>query len=169
LSETVREHRSRSPAEVRVAVLTVTDTRSRKQDTGGALVLDLLGSAGHTVVDYQIVRDEPDLIIRQVSDWIGRADIDAVITTGGTGIAKRDRTFEAVSSLLERTLEGFGEIFRMLSFGEIGAAAMLSRAVAGTADSTAIFALPGSRNAIRLALERIILPEIGHVVFELRK
>jgi molybdopterin adenylyltransferase len=154
---------------VRVAVLTVTDTRSRKQDTGGALVLDLLGSAGHTVVDYQIVRDEPDLIIRQVSDWIGRADIDAVITTGGTGIAKRDRTFEAVSSLLERTLEGFGEIFRMLSFGEIGAAAMLSRAVAGTADSTAIFALPGSRNAIRLALERIILPEIGHVVFELRK
>ena len=104
-----------------------------------------------------------------VLDLAGDPSVEAVITTGGTGIARRDVTYEAVSSILDRQIDGFGELFRMLSFEEIGSAAMLSRAVAGVIGSTAVFSVPGSRNAIRLAMERLILPELAHVVFEIRK
>jgi molybdenum cofactor biosynthesis protein B len=152
-----------------VAVLTISDTRDESRDTSGRWIQDALREAGHDVVDSAVVRDEPDAIVQRVLSWADRADVDAVISTGGTGIAPRDRTAEALAGIFERTLDGFGELFRMLSYHEIGSAAMLSRATAGTVSGMPVFALPGSRNAVRLAMERLILPEISHVVFESRK
>jgi molybdenum cofactor biosynthesis protein B len=130
----------------------------------GSTARELVERAGHTVVDHAILPDEPDLVRARIDRWLDRPDCDVVVTTGGTGIAPRDRTYEAVSALLERHLDGFGELFRMLSWQEIGAPAMLSRAVGGIARGRAVFALPGSPAAVRLALERLILPELGHLV-----
>jgi len=118
---------------------------------------------------YEIVPDEPERIRKLLQEWINRADIQAILMNGGTGIAGRDTTYDVVTSLLDKRLDGFGELFRMLSFAEIGAAAMLSRAVAGVSQSTIIFAMPGSTNAVRLAMEKLIGPEIAHVVYEVRK
>jgi molybdenum cofactor biosynthesis protein B len=168
-SLSVDQHRALAPDVLRIAVLTVSDTRDHAEDSSGALIRDELAEAGHHVAASEIVRDEPGEIANQVLEWAARLDVDAVILTGGTGIAPRDRTPEALSAVFERTLDGFGEIFRMLSFQEIGSAAMLSRATAGTVNGKPVFALPGSRNAVRLAVERLILPEIGHIVFETRK
>jgi molybdopterin adenylyltransferase len=163
------EHREQAPEGVTFAVLTVSDTRTDATDTGGALIREMLEHGGHRVSDAAIVADELADIADRVSTWCGVADVDAVIVTGGTGIAERDRTPEALRGIFERELPGFGEIFRMLSYQQIGAAAMLSRATAGICRGTVIFALPGSRNAIRLALEQLVLPETAHIVFELRK
>jgi molybdopterin adenylyltransferase len=163
------EHRSQAPEAIRIGVLTISDTRGEAADLSGALIKELLIQAGHHVRKFAIVRDEPDAIITTVLEWVSLPDLAAVITTGGTGIAPRDQTPEALNSIFERKLEGFGELFRMLSFQEVGSAAMLSRAIAGTVGGKPVFALPGSRNAVRLAIERLILPEIGHVVFESRK
>ncbi len=129
----------------------------------------MLTGAGHKVVDYRIVQEEPEKIREAFREQIQHAGVDAVISTGGTGIAARDLTYEVVAEMLEKRLDGFGELFRALSYEEIGSAAMLSRAVAGTAGGTAIFSLPGSPAGVRLAMERLVLPEIGHVVGELRR
>ena len=162
-------HRASAPDSVRCAVLTVSDTRDAATDSSGTLIREMLGFAGHTVVDYQIVPDEPDQIRRVLGDWVTRGDVQAVLTNGGTGIAARDTTYDAIAGLLDKRIDGFGELFRMLSWQEIGAAAMLSRAVAGVAGDTLIIAMPGSTNAVRLAMTRLVSPELGHLVYEIGK
>jgi molybdenum cofactor biosynthesis protein B len=168
-SESVQQHRNESFASLSIGIVTVSDTRTLDDDTGGALVAEMVRQSGHDVACRAIVTDDRNRIVSAVLDLAGDPAVDAVISTGGTGIARRDVTYEAVSSILDRELTGFGELFRMLSWEEIGAAAMLSRATVGAIGSTAVFALPGSRNAIRLAMEQLILPEIAHVVHEIRK
>jgi molybdenum cofactor biosynthesis protein B len=165
----LHQHRASAPRSLGCAVITVSDTRSLADDTGGALLCALLAGGGHHVTTREIVKDD----VAAIRDAVGRALADpgcaAVLLTGGTGIAPRDVTPEALEPLLERVLPGFGELFRQLSFAEIGAAAMLSRALAGLARGKLVFALPGSRAALRLALERLILPELGHAVGEAGK
>lgn len=168
-SPSVEEHRLEAPTSVRCAVLTISDTRTKETDRSGELIRQNLLWRGHEVVAYEIVPDDPSRIRERLGEWIGRADVQAIITNGGTGIAGRDTTYEAIDGLLEKRLEGFGEIFRMLSYAEIGAAAMLSRAIAGIAGGTAVFATPGSSNAVKLAMEKLIGPELGHVVHEVTK
>jgi molybdenum cofactor biosynthesis protein B len=151
------------------AVLTVSDSRTLETDEGGRLIVEALEGAGHRVVSRALERDKPAAIHARLVDWLGAGEAEVVLTTGGTGIARRDTTVEVVERLLDKRLEGFGELFRMLSFREVGAAAMLSRAVAGLAGRTAVFALPGSPAAVRLALEELILPELPHLLRELRR
>jgi molybdenum cofactor biosynthesis protein B len=165
----VAEHKALSPASVACFVLTVSDTRTLATETSGRAIAELLEKAGHTVAGREVVKDEPREVTRVIRDELGRGHVRAVITTGGTGIAKRDSTYEAITALLDKRLDGFGELFRMLSFEQIGPAAMLSRATAGVASGCAIFMLPGSEAAVRLAMERLILPELGHIVRELTK
>lgn len=169
MSESVQQHRAAAESSLSIGVLTVSDTRTLADDTGGSLLVEMIEAAGHRVGARAIVVDDRERIVNAVLDMVADPAIDAVISTGGTGIARRDVTYDAVTSILDRTIDGFGELFRMLSFEEIGSAAMLSRATAGAIGSTAVFSLPGSRNAIRLAMERLILPEIAHVVYEIRK
>jgi len=169
LSESVEKHRESAPEKVRVAVLTISDTRTSETDTGGDTVQESLEGAGHEVVVRTIVRDDAALIRTALVDALARGDVDAVVTSGGTGISARDTTYEVMDRMIEKRLDGFGEIFRMLSYEEIGAAAILSRAVAGAVGTKFVASLPGSRNAVRLAMEKLIVPEIAHVVFELRK
>jgi molybdenum cofactor biosynthesis protein B len=147
----------------------VSDSRTLETDTGGALVAELLAAHGHCVVSREIVRDESSAIQVALRAALRREGVDAVVLTGGTGIAPRDVTPESVEPLLERSIPGFGELFRMLSFQEIGSAALLSRALAGLACGRVVFVLPGSRGAVRLAMERLILPELGHLLAEARK
>jgi molybdenum cofactor biosynthesis protein B len=165
----VAEHRAQSPARVACFVLTVSDTRTLATETSGRVIAELLEGAGHTVTERLVVRDDPGEVTRAVQDALGRKDARVIITTGGTGIARRDSTYEAVTALFDKRLDGFGELFRMLSFQAIGSAAMLSRASAGVAAGCAIFMLPGSEHAVRLAMERLIVPELGHIVRELTK
>jgi molybdopterin adenylyltransferase len=165
----VDAHRADAPDSVRCAVLTVSDSRTSDSDASGALIRETLTFSGHTVVDYRIVPDEPDQIREILTDWIHRDDIQAVLTNGGTGIAARDTTYDAIAGMLEKRIEGFGELFRMLSWQEVGAAAMLSRAVAGVARETLVVAMPGSTNAVRLALTKLVVPELGHLVYEIAK
>lgn len=158
-----REHRSRGPAAVACAVLTISDSRDRTTDASGAFIRRALERAGHSVVDSTILKDEPRLIVASLKALAERAEARVVLLTGGTGIGSRDSTFEAVASLLEKRLDGFGEIFRTLSYRSIGSAAMLSRAVAGTYRGMVLFSMPGSEAAVRLAMTRLILPELRHV------
>ncbi|MDU0373532.1 molybdenum cofactor biosynthesis protein B [Staphylococcus pseudintermedius] len=156
---------------VRCAVLTVSDTRTTESDKGGQSVQTLLQTADFEVEiqHYMIVKDELTAIQSTVQQWL-TGDIDVIVTTGGTGIAPRDVTIEAVTPLLDKEIEGFGELFRYLSFTEdVGTRALLSRAVAGTAKRTLIFCLPGSTGAVKLALNRLILPELTHLVYEMNK
>ncbi len=162
------EHRHEAPRSVRIFVVTASDTRTEAEDGSGAFLRASAAAAGHAIAGYRIVKDEP-AAIRAALDEAAAAGADAVVVNGGTGIAARDRTYEAVAALLEKRIDGFGELFRMLSFEEIGAAAMLSRAVAGVWGGRAVFSVPGSEAAVRLAWEKLIGPEIGHVVRELRK
>jgi molybdenum cofactor biosynthesis protein B len=147
----------------------VSDTRTLADDSGGGLVCELLSGAGHRIVLREVVKDDAAAIRAALERGLASPECVAVVLTGGTGVAKRDVTPEAVAPLLERPLPGFGELFRQLSFAEIGAAAMLSRALGGMAQGKPVFALPGSRAAIQLALERLILPELGHLVGEAGK
>jgi molybdopterin adenylyltransferase len=163
---TPREHKATAPKTVGCFVLTVSDTKTAETDTSGTLIRELLTAAGHRVVDSRIVRDEPAEVARIVRDACARDDVQAVVLTGGTGITSRDSTFEAVEALLDKRLPGFGELFRMLSFQEIGAAAMLSRAQMGLHARRIVASLPGSPNACRLALERLLIPELGHLLRE---
>jgi molybdenum cofactor biosynthesis protein B len=165
----VHKHRESAPDCVRVAVLTISDTRTPETDTGGDTIEELMRNAGHEIVERAIVRDEASSIRTKLMDLLARPDLDAVITTGGTGISARDTTYEVVDGMLEKRLDGFGEIFRMLSYEEIGAAALLSRCVAGAVGTKFLACLPGSRNAVRLAVKKLLVPEIAHVVFELSK
>ena len=169
MSESVRGHREAAPETVRVAVLTISDTRTRETDTGGDIVEETMRGAGHEVVAREIVRDEATSIRTTLVDLLARSDVDAVVTTGGTGISGRDTTYEVVERMIEKRLDGFGELFRMLSYEEIGAAAILSRALAGAVGTKFVASLPGSRNAVRLGMEKLLVPEIAHIVFELRK
>jgi molybdenum cofactor biosynthesis protein B len=157
-----REHRRAGPASVDCAVVTVSDTRDESTDRSGAFILRALRRAGHPVVDYRILTDDPPRIVKHLRALAQGGNARCVLLSGGTGIAPRDGTHEAVSALLEKRLDGFGEIFRALSFREIGPAAMLSRAVAGTWRGMVIFSMPGSESAVRLAMTRMILPELGH-------
>ena len=169
MSESAGKHRESAPEKVRVAVLTISDTRTLETDTGGDTVQESLERAGHEVVSRAIVRDEASRIRTALVDALARGDVDAVVTSGGTGISARDTTYEVVDRMIEKKLDGFGEVFRMLSYEEIGAAAIMSRAVAGAVGTKFVASLPGSRNAVRLAMEKLLVPEIAHVVFELRK
>jgi molybdenum cofactor biosynthesis protein B len=165
----VQDHHATAPASVRCFALTISDTRTENDDASGKAIADLLAGAGHTLVGHAVVRDEPAAVRRVLYDQLASGAAQVIITTGGTGITSRDSTYEAISALFEKRLDGFGELFRMLSYGEIGAAAMLSRACAGTTHGRAIFALPGSEAAVRLAMTKLILPELGHVVRELSR
>ena len=164
-----REHKERARAHVSCAVVTVSDTRTRETDTSGQLILAMLDKAGHRASQYHIIKDEPDQIRPLLKTLLADPGIDAVIVNGGTGVARRDVTFDALQGMLDKQLPGFGELFRMLSFQDIGSAAFLSRATAGTAQGKAVFSVPGSRGAVQLAMEKLILPELPHVVFELNK
>jgi len=163
------EHRRDAPAAISVHIVTVSDTRTLETDTSGRLIASLLGEGGHRVAGRTLLKDEPDDVRRTIIALVDDAAIDVVITTGGTGITSRDSTFEAIDALLEKRLAGFGELFRMLSYQEIGAAAMLSRAIAGLTGRTVILVLPGSEHAVKLALEKLVLPELGHLVREARR
>jgi molybdopterin adenylyltransferase len=163
------DHKAQAPPSIACFVLTISDTRRPETDTSGRAIRDLLEAAGHIVSGHGIVRDDPQEVAARLRDGLDDARTQVIITTGGTGITARDGTYEAVSGMLEKRLDGFGELFRMLSFHDIGPAAMMSRAVAGTAAGKAIFTLPGSEAAVRLAMTRLILPELGHVVQQLRR
>jgi molybdenum cofactor biosynthesis protein B len=156
------------PAEIRVAVITVSDTRTLQTDESGSLAEALTQKAGFQVTRRDLVRDEPAEIAARVRALVDRSEVEAVLLTGGTGVAGRDGTIEALAPLFERRLEGFGELFRMLSFAEVGAAAMLSRAAGGTIGGVAVFAMPGSPAAVQLALGKLILPELRHLIGQLR-
>jgi molybdopterin adenylyltransferase len=163
------EHRATAPTAVGCFVLTVSDTRTPETDTGGAVIRELLGGAGHAVVGSTIVRDEPADVTRVVREACADPRVQVVILTGGTGITSRDSTFEAVEALLDKRLPGFGELFRVLSYEQVGAAAMLSRAQMGIHARRIVVSLPGSPNACRLALDKLLLPELGHLVREVSR
>jgi molybdenum cofactor biosynthesis protein B len=160
------EHRRQSPSVVACAVITVSDTRTEQTDVGGRTLAEMLAAAGHNVLLRQIVPDDPQQIRQLLLELRDRPDLDAILLTGGTGIASRDQTFETVDALLDKRLPGYGELFRMLSFQQIGPAAMLSRAIGGLLGRKILLTMPGSPAAVRLAMERLILPELGHLVRE---
>ncbi|GIV78888.1 molybdenum cofactor biosynthesis protein MoaB [Litorilinea aerophila] len=162
----VHRQQAESQGSVPIAIVTVSDTRTPETDVSGRLIRELAEAAGHVVVDYRIVRDEPDQVEQALDDFAaGLARV--IIFNGGTGISRRDRTFDVLSRRLEKTLPGFGELFRMLSYQEVGAAAMLSRATAGVYRDRIVVSTPGSPNAVRLAMEKLLLPEIQHLAWEL--
>ncbi|WP_144547922.1 molybdenum cofactor biosynthesis protein B [Bacillus sp. X1(2014)] len=165
-----QEHKKAAPRIIHCKVITVSDTRTKETDKSGKLMIDLLEHAGHKIVDYVIVKDEAEPIQDEIVKGCARGEIDVILTNGGTGIAKRDVTIETIEKLLDKEIVGFGEIFRMLSFQEdIGSAAILSRAIAGVVKNKAIFSTPGSTGAVKLAMNKLILPELGHVVREIQK
>lgn len=161
------QHKAQAPASVACYVLTVSDSRTPDTDTSGRAIRELLEGAGHSVTGHAIVKDEPAQVTLHVQGQLSDPRTQIIIATGGTGVTSRDGTFEAIDRLFDKRLDGFGELFRMLSFPEIGAAAMFSRATAGTVGRKAIFVLPGSEHAVRLAMTRLILPELGHLAQQL--
>lgn len=166
---TPHAHGSRERIAASLAVLTVSDTRTPETDSSGRAALRLLEQAGHRVFDYAILPDEPDRVRERVLVWLEDAGCHGVVVNGGTGISRRDRTFEALSTLPDRRLDGFGELFRMISYQEIGSAAMLSRAFGGVVRGKLLFSLPGSTAAVELAMQRLIVPELRHLLAELRR
>ena len=169
MSETVVQHRSEAPNQIRCAVITVSDTRTLETDRGGQVLIDLLSDADHSVAHRAITPDEPAELTALIQEMVAREDVDAVLLTGGTGIGSRDQTFETVSALLTKSLPGYGELFRQLSYTQIGPAAMLSRAVGGLVNDKVLLTMPGSPAAVQLAMRQIILPELGHLVREARR
>jgi molybdenum cofactor biosynthesis protein B len=161
----VQEHKHRPGRALKAGVITVSDSRTEENDTSGKLIREMLGHAGHQVVYYEIMPDEPKLINAAVIAH--RSELDLIVMNGGTGISPRDQTYEAVKGLLDKELDGFGELFRMLSYQEIGSAAFLSRAVAGISAGKIVVSLPGSTAACRLGLEKLLLPELGHMANQL--
>ncbi len=162
-------HREAAPRSIRCAVLTVSDTRTPETDTSGRMIRELLDLSGHEIIARDIVPDDPARIRETLAGWIADSTIQAILSNGGTGIAARDTTYDAIVGLLDKRIDGFGELFRMLSYNEIGASAMLSRAIAGVAGGKVIIAMPGSSNAVNLAMTKLVLPELGHLVFEVGK
>ncbi|GJL55156.1 MAG: molybdenum cofactor biosynthesis protein B [Nitrospirales bacterium] len=162
-------HKDTGTQEIGCMVITCSDTRTPETDTSGQLIQQLLNQRHHRVSSYTITKDEPTEISRLLQEAASNDSVDTIIVNGGTGISRRDATFEAIDALLEKRLDGFGEIFRYLSYKEIGSPAMLSRATAGLYRGKVIFSVPGSRAAVQLAMEELILPEMGHIVGEMRK
>lgn len=164
-----KEHKEHSITQVRCAVLTVSDTRTPEEDTSGRAIVEILRSFGHDTAYHGIVIDDIESIRSRVGSIIDDDWVQALVVNGGTGIARRDVTIEAIEPLMEKELPGFGEIFRILSFEKIGSAAMMSRALAGTYKDKAIFCIPGSEKACHLAVSELIGPELGHVIWEVLK
>lgn len=165
----VEEHRLHSPTSLGFAVLTVSDSRGAADDRSGDAIRAALTAAGHRLVVSDLVRDETPEIRRAVRAFLKHPEVDVVVATGGTGFSPRDVTVEAVAPLWEKPIEGFGELFRMLSWEQVGAAALLSRAAAGMAGERAVFLLPGSPKAVMLGMEKLILPEAGHLLSQSRR
>ena len=163
----VAEHKEKGKKSLGCFVVTVSDSRDESTDQSGQLIKELLAEKGQRLAGYRIVKDEPTQIEALLLETIGRKDVDAVIVNGGTGIAPRDGTYEVVNRLLEKRLDGFGEIFRFLSYQDIGSAAIMSRAVAGSSKGKVLISLPGSKGAVDLAMRRLVLPELGHMVSQL--
>jgi molybdopterin adenylyltransferase len=163
------EHKAHAPTTTGCMVLTCSDTRTPETDTSGQLIQRLLQEHGHTVCTYHLVKDEPEQIQFQIAQGTANKNVQAIIINGGTGIARRDATFEAVDDMLEKRLDGFGEIFRLLTYQEIGSPAIMSRATAGIINGRVLFSIPGSEQAVRLAMEKLILPELGHLIQQLAK
>jgi molybdenum cofactor biosynthesis protein B len=166
---THQEHKAQAPESIGCMVITCSDTRTPETDTSGQLIRKLLEGRNYTVIAYYVVKDEPGQILFRIAQGAANDAIQAIIVNGGTGISRRDSTFEAVDGILEKRLSGFGEIFRVLTYQEIGSSAMMSRATAGIVKGRMLFSIPGSENAVRLAMEKLILPELGHLVGELTK
>ncbi|MDR4492945.1 MAG: molybdenum cofactor biosynthesis protein B [Nitrospirales bacterium] len=162
-------HKEQDTLSLGCVVITCSDSRTLDTDISGKLICHLLKSQGHTIIDYRILKDEPADITKHLQQTIQQSTSHIIIINGGTGISKRDSTFEAVDGFLEKRLDGFGELFRYLSYNDIGSAAMLSRATAGIRGHHVIFSIPGSKGAVQLAMEKLILPELGHLVGELTK
>ena len=163
------EHKAIAPSSVRCVVMTISDTRTEETDASGRAIAELLTAAGHIVAGRAIIKDDAVLVRGTIERHLAAADVQAIITTGGTGVTSRDSTYEAVSSLLQKRLDGFGELFRMLSFEQIGSAAIMSRACAGIVAGRVVVSLPGAEAAVRLAMERLVLPELGHLVQQASK
>lgn len=169
MSQSVQEHRESAPESVGCVVITVSDTRTVETDRSGQIMSERLQAAGHRIVGYEIVQDEPVQINRVLDQYVELGACQAMLFNGGTGIARRDTTFDVISQRLEKTLPGFGELFRMLSYEEIGAAAMLSRATAGVLRGRLVISTPGSSNAVALAMDKLIAGELAHLVYEVTK
>ena len=163
------EHKSRAPSSIGCVVITCSDTRTPETDTSGQRIMHMLKDAGHTVVAYHLVKDEPKKIKAAVKKATKDKRVLAIIINGGTGISRRDSTFETVDAMLEKRMDGFGEVFRYLTYKEIGSPAIMSRATAGIIKGRVLFSTPGSENAVQLSMEKLILPELGHLVRELTK
>ncbi len=166
----VEEHKGKAPRVVQCAVITVSDTRTTQTDESGGYIVDALKKAGHIVIGYMLVRDERMQIRSAVDELMKNRSIEVILVNGGTGLSDRDVTTETIEPMLDKRLDGFGEIFRLLSYQEIGSAAILSRAIGGfTTNNVGIFCMPGSPKAVRLAMEKLILPELSHMVYEARR
>ncbi len=161
-----QEHKEKAPQSVSCAVLTISDSRTERDDESGRLIRQKLSENGHRVMFYSILKDEADSIKKKISELLSQEELQVIISSGGTGVSHRDITVETVSPILEKKLEGFGELFRSLSYQEIGTASIMSRAIAGVVGGKVILCLPGSLGAVNLAMDKIILPEIGHMVRE---
>lgn len=160
-----KEHKHNAPETVRCAVITVSDTRDIEEDSSGKLIREKLLDENHDIIGYDIIKDEKEQILKALEEY----DAQVFIFNGGTGISKRDVTPDCIRDTLDKELSGFGELFRSLSYEEIGSAAMLSRAVAGISDGKVVFSIPGSTGAVELAMDKLILPELGHIVYEVNK
>lgn len=169
MSTTPEEHKSDAPTSIRCAVVTVSDTRTLETDTGGRALIEHLEAAGHQLVLRKIIPDQSQPMSALLDHCRESEEIDAVLMTGGTGVTARDQTFETVTSYLTKSLPGYGELFRLLSYEEIGAAAMLSRATGGLMDRTVVLTMPGSRAAVLLAMKKLVIPELSHLVREARR
>ena len=163
------EHKLTAPQSIRCFVTTISDTRTEDTDASGRAIVEMLTAAGHVVAGRTIVRDDPDMVRGAIERQLANPDVQAIIATGGTGITSRDSTYEVVHGLLHKQLDGFGELFRMLSYQQIGPAAMMSRACAGLVAGHIVISLPGSEAAVRLAMEKLVIPELGHLVQQATK
>jgi len=161
-----QEHKQKAPRSVSCAVLTISDSRTELDDESGKLIRQKLSQSGHRVMFYSILKNEADSIKKKIHELLKQQELQVIITSGGTGVSHRDITVETIAPILEKKLDGFGQLFRFLSYQEIGTAAIMSRAFAGVAQRKVILCLPGSPGAANLAMDKIILPEIGHMVRE---
>jgi len=166
---TVAEHKAAAPPSVQCFIVTVSDTRTLDTDVSGRTIAELLTAAGHVVTGRTVIRDDPEMVHSTIERHLADRGVQVIITNGGTGISSRDSTYEAVTGMLQKKLDGFGELFRMLSYAQIGSAAMMSRACAGLVAGRIVIALPGSEAAVRLAVEKLIVPELGHLVQQASK
>ena len=165
----VEDHKSKAPKSVNLAIITVSDTRTEADDSSGMAIADMMARAGHRIVRRAIVKDEIEEIQKALRELIEDNGVQAVVMNGGTGIARRDVTLEAITPFVEKSIPGFGELFRALSFNQVGSAAMMSRASAFVTERKIVFCLPGSEKAVRLAVEKLIAPELGHMVWEAQR